>query len=265
VDVETTGLSAAGGDRVCEVGAVKLRGGAVVDTFGTLVDPCRPVSSGAYAVNRISPQMLEGAPEFPAVAARLWGMMEGAILVAYNAPFDLSFLEMEFRLCAFPPLRHRVVDALVLARQLLPGLGRYPQANVARVMGIASPVTHRALEDSMLTAQIFTMLLSVLKAYDCSDCADLHRRDLTAVLQEKRSAVIAAALGEGRQLWLRYLSPADADITQEIVSPKEVVRGRTPQAGGGYLIAYCHAARAERQFQIDRILDLRPLQPQGAP
>lgn len=259
VDVETTGLSAAGGDRVCEVGAVKLRGGAVVDTFGSLVDPCRPVSYGAYAVNRISPQMLQGAPTFPDVAERLWSMMEGSILVAYNAPFDLSFLTMEFRLCAFPSLTRPVVDALVIARQLLPGLGKYPQANVARVMGITSPVKHRALEDTMVTAQIFSMFLSVMKAYDCATCADLHRRDLTAALQTKRSAIIEEALGAGRQLWLRYLSPADAEITQQVVSPKELLRGRSPLAAAGTLIAFSHSAQADRQFQIDRILDVRAL------
>ena len=53
VDVETTGLSPEAGDRVCEIGAVKLRGGAVVDSFGSLIDPQRPISSGAYAVNGI--------------------------------------------------------------------------------------------------------------------------------------------------------------------------------------------------------------------
>jgi DNA polymerase III epsilon subunit family exonuclease len=259
VDVETTGLSAAGGDRVCEIGAVKLRGGAVVDTFGSLIDPCRPVSSGAYAVNRISPQMLAGAPTFTGVAERLWAMMDGSVLVAYNAPFDLSFLEMEFRLLSYPPIRHNVVDALVIARQLLPGLGRYPQANVARVLGIASPVTHRALEDSMVTAQMFTMFLSMLKAYDCTSCADLHRKDLAGALQSKRTALIEEALGAKRRLWLRYLSPANAEITQQIVSPKEFVRSRFAPAGAGSLIAFCHESNAERQFQIDRILDLRAL------
>lgn len=259
VDVETTGLSAAGGDRVCEIGAVKLRGGAVVGTFGSLIDPCRPVSSGAYAVNRISTQMLEGAPTFSGVAERLWTMMEGSVLVAYNAPFDLSFLEMEFRLLSYPAVRHTVVDALVIARQLLPGLGRYPQANVARVLGISSPVMHRALEDSMVTAQMFTMFLSMLKAYDCTSCADLHRRDLTGALQSKRTALIEEALGAKRRLWLRYLSPANAEITQQVVSPREFIRGRLPAGSAGSLIAFCHESNAERQFQIDRILDLRAL------
>src|SRR5262249_42280573 len=92
MDVETTGLSPELGDRVCEVGAVKLRGSAVVETFESLINPGRPISAGAYAVNGISPAMVADAPAFPEVAQKLWDMMEGAVLVAYNAPFDKGFL-----------------------------------------------------------------------------------------------------------------------------------------------------------------------------
>ena len=97
VDVETTGLSVDSGDRVCEIAAVKLRGGAVVETFTSLIDPQRPISAGAYAVNQISPTMLRDAPIFSSIAKKLQTMMGGTILVAYNAPFDLSFLTNEFR------------------------------------------------------------------------------------------------------------------------------------------------------------------------
>jgi DNA polymerase-3 subunit epsilon len=98
IDVETTGLSPDSGDRVCEIGVVKLRGGAVIETFGSLIDPQRPISAGAYAVNGISPQMLLNAPIFSTVAEKLWGMMADSIIVAYNAPFDVSFITNEFRL-----------------------------------------------------------------------------------------------------------------------------------------------------------------------
>ncbi len=91
VDVETTGLSPDTGDRVCEIGAIKIRGGAVVDTLSSLINPCRPISAGAYAVNRISPAMVAGAPEFHQIAERLLQMIEGSVLVAYNAPFDVRF------------------------------------------------------------------------------------------------------------------------------------------------------------------------------
>ena len=261
IDFETTGLSAEGGDRVCELGAVKLRGGAVVDTFGTLINPQRPISSGAYAVNRISPQMIANAPAFADIAERLWDMMQGTVLVAYNAPFDLSFLTYEFRLAAYPRITHPVVDALAIARQLLPGLGKYSQDNVARVLGIPFPVKHRALEDAMVTARLFTLFASILKAYDCSAVTDLTRRDLLRTLHERRISVVNDALSKGWNLWIKYLSPTGSEITDRIISPTECVEASHGSTSTTYLIAYCHTAKAERQFRIDRMLDIRLMNP----
>ena len=218
IDFETTGLSPDAGDRACEIGAVKLRGGAVMETFGTLIDPQRPVSAGAYAVNGISPKMLIGAPTFSEIAGRLRNMMEGTVLVAYNAPFDLGFLTNEFRLAGSPPLTNKVVDALAIARQLFPGLGRYPQENVARVAGIQFPVKHRALEDAMVTSQLFMIFCSILKAYDCVSISDLGRRDLTSLLNTRRLDLVNSALERNKNIWIKYLSPADFEITDRIVS-----------------------------------------------
>jgi DNA polymerase III alpha subunit (gram-positive type) len=201
--------------------------------------------------------MLIGAPTFCEISERLWSMMENSIVVAYNAPFDVSFLTSEFQLCGFPALKQPVTDALAIARQLLPGLGRYPQENVANVMGIPFPVKHRALEDTMVTAQLFTAFLSMLKAYDCTTCADLNRKDLTRVLHEKRLNIIEGALSSQHTLWLKYLSPTEHEITQRMITPKECVTDKFKQNGATYLIAYCHSAKAERNFRIDRILDVR--------
>jgi DNA polymerase III subunit epsilon len=257
VDVETTGLSADGGDRVCEVGAVLLRGNAVVDTFGTLVDPCRPIAAGAYAVNHISPQMLEGAPEFPAVAERLQAMMDGAVLVAYNTPFDLSFLSMEFRLAGFPPIGNYTVDTLVIARQLIPGLSTYRQEHVARTAGVPSPVTHRALQDAMTTAHLFMLFTSVLKAHHCQTVADLGRKDLKRVLAERRGQLISEAVDGRKDLWVRFVSPLTGEIDETIVTPRGQSAGTGPRDEAGYLVGFCKTTNVVKDFRIDRILDIR--------
>src|SRR5882724_11121371 len=84
LDVETTGLSPDTGDRVCEVAAVKIRGGAVVQSFGTLINPCRPISNGAYMVNRISPEMVANAPKFDDIAEEFAAMLKDSVIGAYN-------------------------------------------------------------------------------------------------------------------------------------------------------------------------------------
>ena len=257
IDFETTGLSPASSDRVCEIGAVKLRGGAVVDTLSTLIDPQRPISAGAYAVNGISPRMLAGAPIFSQIAERLLTLIKDCVLVAYNAPFDMSFLLSEFKLSGYPTITNPAVDALSLARQLLPGLGKYPQENVARLMGIPFPVKHRALEDAMVTSRLFMMFASMLKAHGYTHVSDLTRRDLGTGLTKKRLAIVHEALAKKYDLWIKYLSPTSFEISDRIVSPIECLSGNRGRSTGTYLIGFCHSANGERNFQIDRILDLR--------
>ena len=252
VDVETTGLSADRGDRVCEIAAVKLRGSAIVETFTSLVNPRQPVSAGAYAVNRISPEMLADAPEFPEIAEQLSRMMSDAVLVAYNAPFDMSFIRSEFRLAGYPTLSNMTVDALALARQLLPGLPKYSQENVAQVVGIPFPVKHRALEDTLTTAKLFILFTSILKAYDLTTTADLKRTDLMKTLQSKRVAIVHEAMTAEANLWIKYLSPTNTEITDRIVTPKNFASDH-PQS----LFAYCHKEQGERTFRVDRMLDVR--------
>ncbi len=259
VDLETTGLSADRGDRVCEVGLVRIRGGAVMETFGTLIDPTIPVSAGAYAVNGISPAMLAGAPQFPEVLPKITSMLAGSVLVAYNAPFDVSFLNSEFRLGGAPVPANTVVDVLALARQLLPGRPKYAQSAVAALLSISYPIRHRAIEDAMVTSKILMHFLSMLKAYGRGgDVRDLTRKDLGRSIGGQRAEKIAQALASGGDIWIRYLSPSDGEVTQRIVTP---IRGA---AGAGAptaaLEAFCHVLQARRTFRLDYILDVHPVE-----
>lgn len=258
VDVETTGLSPDRGDRVCEIAFVGIRGNAVMRTFSSLVDPTVPVSAGAYAVNGISPAMLEGAPVFGDLLPKIEPFLRDSVLVAYNAPFDVSFIDNELRLCGAGPIPVPVVDVLPLARRLLPGRRRYPQASVAELLKIPNPASHRAMGDTMTTAKILMTFISILRAYGYRTFRDLVRGDLAGDLRTRRIDKIREALTAGSDLWIRYLSPSDGEITQRIVTPD---RGRV--SGGltenGELRAFCHILQADRSFRIDYILDIRPV------
>ena len=116
-DVETTGLNPAYGHRVCEVAVLRLRGGEEPASFESLVYPERSVSEGAFRVNHITPEMLAGAPTFDAISDLLLELMEDAVLVGHNAPFDLGFLTAELEIARRPPPEGPVVDTLALARR----------------------------------------------------------------------------------------------------------------------------------------------------
>jgi DNA polymerase III epsilon subunit family exonuclease len=257
IDVETTGLSPLRGDRVCEVGAVKVRGGEILDSFGTLVNPERPIAPAASAVNKITDAMVAKAPCFQQILPPLRSIMRGTVLVGYNAGFDLSFLENEFSLAGQrwdPPV---VVDTLALARKLLPGLRKYPQEFVAGVVGLSFPVKHRALEDATMTATLFTLFTSMLKSHGCNKFTDMLRPDLISLLCAKRQTMIDAALHQGSNLWIKYLSPMNNLVSSRVITPIGCSTTNGENGAGTMVVAFCHVAQAERNFRLDRILDLR--------
>ncbi|TAK62271.1 MAG: WYL domain-containing protein [Bacteroidetes bacterium] len=261
IDVETTGLSPDKNDRVCEIAAIKVCSGAIIESFGTIVNPRRMISPGAFKVNQITNEMLATAPYFEDIADKLNGMLEGAIIAGYNVPFDVSFIQHEFRLCGFPGLQNSIVDVLPLARQLLPGLGKYPQENVARVVGIPFPVKHRALEDTFVTAQLLMFFIKLLKTHDMTTLSDLQRNDLKKILLFKRRVIAEEAIQSKLKLWIQYLSSYGNQISERIVSPKEIIEVKEQRSFAPYLLAYCYAAAGERNFRFDKILDIKVVAP----
>lgn len=116
-DVETTGLSPQAGDRICEVGIVVARGDQILETYASLVNPLRPLSSGAAAVNGLSDELLRNQPTFAEIADEVIGRLHGRIVVCHNAPFDLGFLQSELTRLGRTWQPRQIIDTLQLARQ----------------------------------------------------------------------------------------------------------------------------------------------------
>jgi DNA polymerase III epsilon subunit family exonuclease len=164
-DVETTGLYPYSGDRICEIGAVRFSPGKrPVRKFTELIDPQRPISPGAFSVNGITDGMVRGKPTIDKIMPAFLRFIDGSVLVAYNAGFDLGFLEASLGERKQLLDEYHVIDALSLARRLFPGVGRYNLGSVARALGISTEGEHRAMADAMITLKIFRMELEALEA-----------------------------------------------------------------------------------------------------
>lgn len=96
VDVETTGTSAAYGN-IIEIGIIRVEDGVVTDTYQSLVQPNRPLLPIITSITGIRDEDLEDAPAFEQISGRIGELLEGAIFVAHNAPFDYAFVKSEFR------------------------------------------------------------------------------------------------------------------------------------------------------------------------
>ncbi len=97
VDLETTGASPKKGAAITEIGAVKVRGGEQIGEFSSFVNPLAPIPEYITDMTGITDLMLAHAPvidEIFPTFLEFAGSHTETVLVAHNAPFDLSFLKM---------------------------------------------------------------------------------------------------------------------------------------------------------------------------
>ncbi len=163
-DTETTGLDPLNGDRIIEIGAVELVNHvATGQTLRILVNPGRPVSADTVRITGITDDMLSGEPEFehPNIVERLLDFIGDASIVAHNARFDRSFLNMELGRCGRAEIAEaRWIDTLALARKRFPGAPASLDALCRRFnISLESRTLHGALLDSQLLADVYLELL----------------------------------------------------------------------------------------------------------
>ena len=162
VDTETTG-SRAGDDRIIEIGAARLVGGEVVDTFQQLVDPGCHVPHRITRLTGISTGMVYGQPPAAEVLPRFVDFLGDAVLVAHNLPFDARFLDVALAEAGLPPLQNPSLDTLRLARRLLSSLPSKGLSKLTQHFGITVNGRHRALGDAVATAELLVILLERLR------------------------------------------------------------------------------------------------------
>ncbi|MGE3537217.1 MAG: exonuclease domain-containing protein [Candidatus Tectimicrobiota bacterium] len=258
VDVETTGLDPATGDRVCEIALLRVQGTQELARFTSLIHPQRSMHPGAMAVHGISDAMLADAPPFPALLPQIWSLLQQAVLVAHNARFDLGFLRHEWQLAGQELPALAVVDTLALAQ------ARYRFRHnslgaIARELGLQPAGLHRAMADVDTTWQIWQRFIADLQLEGAVTLAHVMYPNPRRPVAEMAAMITALqeAIPTRQPLRMRY-QPDRAPETIRVVQPLEMYYDR----GHGYLRAFCHLRQEERHFRFDRIAELSAL-PEG--
>jgi DNA polymerase III subunit epsilon len=158
IDVETTGGQAKY-ERITEIAIVLHDGERVVDTFSTLLNPERPIPWGITRLTGISDEMVADAPKFYEVAKRIVEITDNAIFVAHNVRFDYSFVKEEFERLGYPFSRKQLCTVR-MARAAFPGLKSYSLSNLKQHFGIHAERSHRALDDTLATVELFERILA---------------------------------------------------------------------------------------------------------
>lgn len=159
VDLETTG-AAPGADAITEIGALKLRGGELLGTFDTLVNPGVPIPPMITVLTGITEAMVFPAPAIDEVLPAFLEFLGDAVVVGHNVRFDVSFLDAALEARGYSRLANRRVDTLGLARRLL--RDEVPNCKLdtlARHLRAPTAPSHRAFSDASATAEVFHSLL----------------------------------------------------------------------------------------------------------
>jgi DNA polymerase III epsilon subunit family exonuclease len=160
-DLETTGLSPTR-DRICELGAVRVRGLELVDSFQSLVNPGIALPEPVARLTGLRQQELRTAPSAAAVVRQFLGFAGDALLVAHNARFDQRFLEQHLLALYGRRLSEAPLCTAALARRLLEGRRRrVGLASLANFFGVPTSPCHRALPDAETTAQVLVHLIGL--------------------------------------------------------------------------------------------------------
>jgi DNA polymerase-3 subunit epsilon len=243
LDFETTGLSPDRGDRAIEVAVVRGRRGEPPRRWSTLLDPGRPVN--ATEIHGITDEMVRGQPTFAAAAPALARMLDGALLVAHNARFDLSFLRMERDRAGIDALDVPLLDTLALSRRVL-ALSSHSLAAVCAHLGVGRTRAHRALDDAHATWEVAWELFDRAdpeRTLTVDDAERLCRRPSTEELRPLSDALRAAA---------RRAEPIVIDYRRSDVGPtRRAITVR--KISGSKVEAFCHLRGEDRVFRLDRI------------
>ena len=176
-DTETTGFNAGGADQMIEIGAVKIKNGEITDRFDELIDPGRHIPDKITELTQITDEMVKGKPSEEEVTKRFLEWTGNAPMVAHNAKFDISFMEMAMKKYNLGEFKNTVIDTLELSRTLDQGFARHGLSALVKRYNVPweEDAHHRADYDAEGTALVFAKMLKKLESMNYDTIRSLDK------------------------------------------------------------------------------------------
>ena len=170
-DLETSGAAPSTGAAITEIGAIKVLGGIVIGEFQSFVNPGHYLSDFITSLTGITDSMLADAPSIAQVLPTFLdflGSGHESVLVAHNAPFDMSFMKAAAIAHEYQWPEYKVVDTARVARYVLDRdeVPNCKLSTLAPFFGSATSPSHRALDDARATVDVLHGILERLGTHD---------------------------------------------------------------------------------------------------
>ena len=163
-DFETTGFNAGGADSIIEIGAVKLHNGEIIDRFDELINPGRTLPAKIVELTNITDEMLKDKDTEENAVKRFIDWTGDLPMVAHNAKFDVSFLEMAYKKYNLGTFTNPVIDTLELSRTMDTNYARHSLSALVKRYEVPwdESAHHRGDYDAEGTALVFHKMLNKL-------------------------------------------------------------------------------------------------------
>lgn len=199
-DTETTGrypLTA----EICELAGVKWRDGKEVGTFSTLLKPSKQMTIDNIQIHGISNQMVENAPLMKDKVAEFHEFVQGCVLIAHHAPFDLGFVAVEFEKAGLKLPELPIICSSLLARKTIAETPDHRLQTLVQHFKLDGGQAHRALDDARACLHVSLKCLQRMEdslngvtptgqlTFDVAASAELKTLTLEAIFERQGGAL----------------------------------------------------------------------------
>ncbi|MFD0698565.1 exonuclease domain-containing protein [Paenibacillus sp. GCM10027628] len=175
-DLETTGFSPYNGDEIISFGAVSVVGGDIQhdQSFYSVVNPKRKIPEEIVELTGITNDMAADAPELIVVLRDFLEFVQQKVLVAHATGHDKNFLNASLWRTSKVSLSHRVLDTMMIAKWLMPKRKNLSLDSLLETYEIPITKRHHALEDSLMTARLWSKFMEEIRSRDVDTLGDLY-------------------------------------------------------------------------------------------
>ena len=210
-DLETFGLNSHKNE-IIEIGAIKLKGTRIVDTFSSFVNPNKIIPKRISELTHITQDMVDNAPTIEDVLPKFLEFTKDAVMVAHNSAFDMGFIRRDAKKYMGIDYKPPVIDTLQMARDLYPDLKGYNLDRLNKTFKLSLENHHRAIDDAQSTAKLFIMFLEKYIENGVVNVEDMNGAfPLNIQKQATRNIMVIAKNLTGLQNLYRLVSEAHID------------------------------------------------------
>jgi DNA polymerase-3 subunit epsilon len=257
-DTETTGKYPLTSE-ICEIAAVKWQGGKVVDTFHTLIKPSKPMGSEVIAIHGITNEMVEDAPRINEKIGEFYQFIQGAIVLAHHAPFDLGFVSIEFEKAGLSLPDEPALCSSLLSRKLFPESHNHRLQTLIKFFALEQGQAHRALDDARACLEVGLRCLektgvdaNLERAFvEQGGALQWQRFSMRELEREAKNKILIEASLEQQIVEMVYGAGSNPGEKRR-VHPMGLVRS----LDGDFVVAYCERDQRSKRYFLDKVISV---------